>query len=126
MVEGLEPLPRVLVPKVERALWVEEEGRVRTCDSREPVSRRLGGAVRAGGGEGAEGRVEGDAVDRVDVEVVLAVALEGKILLLVRLAGDWREIGGRLAGERLAGERLAGERLAGGWAEIGEGRLMNE
>ena len=55
MVEGLEPLPRVLVPKVERALWVEEEGRVRTCDSREPVSRRLGGAVRAGGGEGAEG-----------------------------------------------------------------------
>ena len=110
MVEGLEPLPRVLVPKVERALWVEEEGRVRTCDSREPVSRRLGGAVRAGGGEGAEGRVEGDAVDRVDVEVVLAVALEGKILLLVRLAGDWREIGGRLAGERLAGD----------WREIGK------
>ena len=59
LVELLEPLPRLLVPKVERA-------------------------VGAGGGERAEGRVEGDAVDGVDV-VVLAVALEREVLRLVLL-----------------------------------------
>ena len=59
LVELLEPLPRLLVPKVE-------------------------GAVGAGGGERAEGRVEGDAVDGVDV-VVLAVALEREVLRLVLL-----------------------------------------
>ena len=59
LVELLEPLPRLLVPKVERA-------------------------VGAGGGERAEGRVEGDVVDGVDV-VVLAVALEREVLRLVLL-----------------------------------------
>eukprot|EP00327_Prymnesium_parvum_P045736 CAMPEP_0205865414 /NCGR_PEP_ID=MMETSP1083-20121108/7874_1 /ASSEMBLY_ACC=CAM_ASM_000430 /TAXON_ID=97485 /ORGANISM="Prymnesium parvum, Strain Texoma1" /LENGTH=234 /DNA_ID=CAMNT_0053227351 /DNA_START=252 /DNA_END=954 /DNA_ORIENTATION=+ len=54
LVERLEPLPRVLVPEVVRA-------------------------VGAGGGERAEGGVEGDAVDGVDV-LVLAVALEGEVL----------------------------------------------
>ena len=75
LVELLEPLARLLVPKVE-------------------------GAVGAGGGERAEGRVEGDAVDRVNV-VVLAVALEREVLRLVLLVdvldgdaawsgGNWR------------------------------------
>ena len=59
LVELLEPLARLLVPKVE-------------------------GAVGAGGGERAEGRVEGDVVDGVDV-VVLAVALEREVLRLVLL-----------------------------------------
>ena len=45
---------------------------------------KVEGAVGAGGGERAEGRVEGDAVDGVDV-VVLAVALEREVLRLVLL-----------------------------------------
>ena len=59
LLEGLEPLPRVLVPEVE-------------------------GAVAAGRGERTELRMECDAVHRVDV-LIVPVALERKVLLILDL-----------------------------------------
>eukprot|EP00962_Isochrysis_galbana_P051866 scaffold23285_cov113-Isochrysis_galbana.AAC.2 len=61
--KGLQSLARVLVPKVV-------------------------GAVGAGRGKGAECGVEGDMVDRVYVEVVLAVAFEHEVLVVGGLAED--------------------------------------
>ena len=81
LAKRLEPLARVLVPKVEGAVGALRTIQVKSKaqggdanDRREARRCSLSWAVAYGGGEGAVGRVEGDAVDSVNV-LVVAVAL---------------------------------------------------